>query len=217
MLDRPGVRVEARKRLDFLENAAAHPLHKGQSGGLMDQTTVLLIDDSDSSLFGLGHALRDRGLQLRFARGAEAGLRALEAERIDVVVCDYIMPGRDGISLLEEVARRFPDTVRILMTAHAGIEVAVEAIHRARVHHFLQKPVDRELLREVVEREAARLGRARSEQRLLQVLRDYPDLRALVEAAGELDQAPERGDEPVSGRFDPPHAERDEGRSPASR
>jgi two-component system repressor protein LuxO len=163
----------------------------------MERTTVLLVDDSESCLFGLGHALRDRGLQLRFAKGAEAGLQALEQERIDVVVSDYLMPGRDGIEFLEEVARRHPDTVRVLMTAHTGIEVAIEAIHRARVHHFLQKPIDREALRAVVEQGAARLFRERSERRVLAVLRRHPELLALVEAAGDRDGATLDADEPL--------------------
>jgi two-component system repressor protein LuxO len=161
----------------------------------MERATVLLVDDSESSLFGLGHALRDRGLQLRFAKGAEFGLQALEQERIDVVVSDYLMPGKDGIEFLEEVATRYPDTARVLMTAHSGIEVAIEAINRARVHRFLQKPIDREALRAVVEECTAQLLRQRSEQRILSVLRHHPDLRALIEATGERDQAPDDGDE----------------------
>ncbi len=163
----------------------------------MERATVLLVDDSEFSLFGLGHALREQGHQLRFAKGAEAGLRALEQERIDVVVSDYIMPGQDGIEFLEEVAERYPDTARVLMTAHSGIEVAIEAINRARVHRFLQKPVDREALREVVEQCAARLFRERGEQRLLAVLRRHPDLQALIEVTGERDEAPADADEPL--------------------
>jgi two-component system repressor protein LuxO len=166
----------------------------------MARTTVLLVDDSESCLFGLGHALRDRGLQLRFAQGAEAALRALEQERVDVVVSDYFMPGKDGIEFLEEVAARYPDTVRVLMTAHTGIEVAIEAINRARVQHFLQKPVDREALRAVVEQGAAWLLRERSEQRVLTALRKHPDLLALVEATGDWDGALAAPDEPLAGR-----------------
>jgi two-component system repressor protein LuxO len=167
----------------------------------MERTTVLLVDDSESCLFGLGHALRDQGHLLRFAKGAEAGLRALEQERIDVVISDYIMPGQDGIEFLEEVATRYPDTARILMTAHTGIEVAIEAINRARVLHFLQKPIDCEALRAVVDQASARLDRERREQRILSVLRHHPDLRALIEATGERDAAPEDLDEPLTGEF----------------
>jgi DNA-binding NtrC family response regulator len=167
----------------------------------MDNATVLLVDDSESSLFGLGHALRGQGLQLRFAKGPEAGMRALEQERIDVVVCDYIMPEQDGIEFLEAVAERYPDTARILMTAHTGIEVAIEAINRARVHRFVQKPIEREALREVIEQCAARLFRQRGEQKVLQVLRRHPDLRALIEATAERDDAYGDADEPLTGEF----------------
>jgi two-component system repressor protein LuxO len=167
----------------------------------MERPTVLLIDDSESTLFGLGHALRGQGLQLRFAKGSVPGLAALEQERIDVVICDYLMPGQDGIQVLEQVAERYPDTARVLMTAHVGIEVAIEAIHRARVHHFLQKPVDREALKSVIEECLHRLVRERGEQRLLAVLRRHPDLRALVEVTGERDEVREEQDEPLTGEF----------------
>jgi DNA-binding NtrC family response regulator len=163
----------------------------------MERTTVLLVDDSESSLFGLGHALRELGLQLRFAKGAAAGMQALEQERVDVVVSDYIMPVTDGIQFLEEVSVRYPDTARILMTAHAGIEVAIEAINRARVHRFLQKPVDRQALRAVIEQCSARLFRERKEQQLLEVLRHHPDLRALIEAVAEREAHAEDADEPL--------------------
>jgi DNA-binding NtrC family response regulator len=179
---------------------AAHPSGWGL---FMERTTVLLVDDSESSLFGLGHALRDLGLQLRFAKGAAAGIQALEQERIDVVVSDYIMPVTDGIQFLEEVAARYPDTARILMTAHAGIEVAIEAINRARVHRFLQKPVDRQALRAVIEQCSARLFRERKEQQLLEVLRHHPDLRALIEAVADREAHAEEADEPLpTGSFD---------------
>jgi len=161
----------------------------------MERATVLLVDDSESCLFGLGHALRDQGLQLRFAKGAAAGMMALEQEQIDVVISDYVMPLKDGIQFLEEVASRYPDTARVLMTAHTGIEVAIEAINRARVHHFLQKPIDREALRAVIGQCSARLFRSRREQRLLAVLRAHADLNALIEAVairgGSIQEAEE--------------------------
>jgi hypothetical protein len=65
------------------------------------------------------------------------------------------------------------------------------------VHHFLQKPVDREVLRAVVEQGAARLVQERSEQRILAVLRKHPDLRALLEATGDWDGTMAEPDEPL--------------------
>jgi len=166
----------------------------------MERATVLLVDDSESCLFGLGHALRDMGLQLRFAKGADSAMQSLEQERIDVVVSDYIMPGRDGIEFLEEVAARYPDTARVLMTSHTGIEVAIEAINRARVHRFLQKPIDREALRDVVAQASARLFRERREQRLLSALRRHPDLQALIEAVAEREALAGGPGDPDAGR-----------------
>ena len=161
----------------------------------MERATVLLVDDSESCLFGLGHALRDLGLQLRFAKGAASAMQSLEQERIDMVVSDDIMAGPGGIEFLEEVAARYPDTVRVLMTSRTGIDVAIEAIDRARVHGLLRKPIDREALRHVVGQASARLFRERREQRLLSALRRHPDLLALIETVAEREaSAGEPGD-----------------------
>jgi DNA-binding NtrC family response regulator len=52
------------------------------------------------------------------------------------------MPGKRGTDLLSTVAKRYPETVRILLTGHSTLDVAVRAINQGEVYRFLTKPCD---------------------------------------------------------------------------
>lgn len=76
-----------------------------------------------------------------FAGSGAAALAALDTEGpFAVVVADYSMPNMDGVTLLAEVKRRAPDTVLIMLTAFAEIDVAVAALHEGHIYRFLRKP-----------------------------------------------------------------------------
>lgn len=133
----------------------------------MEHPRVLLVDDDGSALFGLGHSLRGLGLELFFARSAEEALATLGRERIDVVVTDYRMPGTSGLELLKDVADWYPDTVRLMVTGHADLEVAAEVINRQLVFKLLQKPFDRDAFQLAIQEALAHLALERRSRALL--------------------------------------------------
>ncbi len=101
---------------------------------------VLLVDDEPRVLDGYRRALRRR-YELSFAEGADEALGILESEGpFAVVVSDYQMPGTDGITFLAEIARRTPDTVRMMLTGQADLDVATAAVNDGKVFRFLTKP-----------------------------------------------------------------------------
>jgi DNA-binding NtrC family response regulator len=61
------------------------------------------------------------------------------------------MPGMDGIELLSRVAERSPDTVRVLLTGHADLKAAIDAVNHGDVYRFLTKPCPPEALRQAVD------------------------------------------------------------------
>ncbi len=147
----------------------------------MGQPRVLLVDDEGSVLFGLGHSLRGQGLRLSFARSAEEALGLLDQAPVDVVVTDYLMPGRNGLEFLRDVADWYPDTVRIMLSGRADMGVTVEAINQRLVYRFLQKPVDRLELRQAIQQAYAHLSLERENRRLLALVRSSPELSARLE------------------------------------
>ena len=67
------------------------------------------------------------------------GLRAVETERFDVIICDYGMSGMDGIAFLIEAGRRQPDAYLILIAGYPVRQIA-DIAAREGIHECLQKP-----------------------------------------------------------------------------
>ncbi|NTX61323.1 sigma-54-dependent Fis family transcriptional regulator [Myxococcus sp. CA051A] len=105
--------------------------------------TVLLVDDDPAVAKVLGALLSQAGLTTHAARDGKEALAMLERKPVDVVVSDVRMPGMDGMQLLNEVAKGWPDVPVILLTAHGTVPLAVEAM-KAGAADFVLKPFDRE-------------------------------------------------------------------------
>src|ERR1700733_7267240 len=101
---------------------------------------ILFVDDEPNVLDGLRRQLRTL-YDVRTATGGAAGLIVLESEEPFVaVVSDMQMPGMNGAAFLREVRLRAPDAVRLLLTGHADVDAAMEAVNEGHIFRFLRKP-----------------------------------------------------------------------------
>lgn len=123
----------------------------------MDKGRVLIVDDEPTILSGLSE-LFGQEYAVFTSGSAEGALPILESERIEVVLSDYKMPGMDGLSFLIEVKRRYPDIVRILMSAYADMQLVIRAMNEGEVHRFIAKPYKTSELRTML-RECTGLAR----------------------------------------------------------
>jgi two-component system response regulator AtoC len=105
--------------------------------------TVLVVDDDPAVGKVLGALLEQAGIAGSHVGDAVQALAYLRERPVDVVITDLRMPGISGLELLEEIVEHWPDTPVILLTAHATVEVAVEAMRKGAAD-FLRKPFDRE-------------------------------------------------------------------------
>jgi two-component system response regulator AtoC len=122
--------------------------------------SILLVDDEERILKTLGRALRDEGHEVATASNVAEAERLLAERPFDVLVVDHRMPGRTGLDLAGDLAAA-PEPERpqvVMMTAHATIENAIEAMKRG-AYDYLQKPFEVDELLVVV-------ARALAEQRL---------------------------------------------------
>lgn len=126
------------------------------------ERTLLLVDDDAQALAALERVLMEDGYRILTAGSAEQGFGLLAVNRVGVVVCDYRMPGMDGIEFLARVKGLYPDVVRITLTGYPDMEAITAAINRGAVYKFLIKPWDDAQLRESV-REAFRYFEAAAE------------------------------------------------------
>jgi two-component system, NtrC family, sensor kinase len=148
----------------------------------MNRAIVLLVDDDDNLRSSLELALR-RDFEVRTAASAPEAFAILEQEKVDIVVSDHRMPGTTGAEFLRQVADRYPDTERLMLTGHADAEVASDAINRGAVFRFLTKPIDERLLRVIIARAVKHLDVERENRWLRELVSRSPELRAQLENA----------------------------------
>ncbi len=110
---------------------------------------ILIVDDDSSGLEATAEVLKREGHDLFTAEGGRAALQILDAESIDVVITDEMMPDMNGIELLKYVLANYPYTQVILLTAYGSVDSAVEAIQTGAVS-YREKPIRIELLRQTV-------------------------------------------------------------------
>lgn len=112
----------------------------------MPNQKILIIDDEAGILGAVNRTLRREDLTLFTTSSPDEALERISAEKFAVAISDQRMPEIEGSRFLEKVRELSPDTIRIILTGHADIESAVDAINRGSVFRFLTKPwVDDEL------------------------------------------------------------------------
>jgi DNA-binding NtrC family response regulator len=135
--------------------------------------TLLVVDDEQKIRRMLGQALRAEGHEVIEAASGREAQRVLGERSIDVLICDNLMPDMTGLDIIRELAASLPGAERpqiLMMTAHATVESAIEAMKLGALD-YLQKPFEvDELL--VVVRRALDHQRLRSHQRYLLNERD---------------------------------------------
>lgn len=104
---------------------------------------VLLVDDEKEFVESLAKVLRRRGMAVRTAHDGESALAAASGEEFDVIVLDLTMPGMDGVATLKNLRRRDRLTPVLLLSAHAEVARATEALNEGAADYLLKPcPVD---------------------------------------------------------------------------
>ena len=107
----------------------------------MERITVLLVDDEVDFSRVLARRLERRGLNVLTASGADEALEALTKNPVDVSLLDIMMKGRDGIQLLGEIKRQYPEIAVVMLTAHAESDLIISCMAMGACDYLL-KPAD---------------------------------------------------------------------------
>jgi DNA-binding NtrC family response regulator len=132
---------------------------------------VLIVDDEESVRNALRRVLEREGYDIITVGHPTKALEVLEREPVDVLITDERMPGMTGMELLTLVRDRYPDTLRIILTGHADLGVAIQAINQGEIYRFLTKPWDDVELKVTLFLAVERLRLERVNQRLVDMLR----------------------------------------------
>jgi len=101
---------------------------------------VLLVDDEPHVTDALSRHFPMQRFRVLRAESAAEAYRVLDQQPVDVVVSDERMPGESGSQFLASVRRRFPNTIRIILSGQASLQAAVSAINEGEVYRFFLKP-----------------------------------------------------------------------------
>jgi DNA-binding NtrC family response regulator len=132
---------------------------------------ILIVEDEPKMLRLLELNLAEEGYTIFLAADAEAGLRVLRQEPIDLVLTDLKLPGMSGLGLLQEIKQLSASLPVVVMTAYGTVETAVEAM-KAGASDYVLKPFSLEEIKLIVRKE-------------LQVHRLIEENRSLREALGK--------------------------------
>ena len=133
---------------------------------------LLFVDDDRTAATTLCALFRRRGHETRAAHGASEALAMLAETPAELVVTDLRMPGMDGLGLLRELHRRWPETAVIVATAFGSVEAAVEAMQLG-AFDFVTKPLNMDELGLKVQRALGGQALERQVERLNARLASY--------------------------------------------
>jgi DNA-binding NtrC family response regulator len=102
---------------------------------------VLVVDDHAAAREAVADVLRQADYELATCASASEALARLNGQTIDVIVTDLQMPGMNGLEFIREIARRRLNVQVLMITAHASIASAVEAM-RLGAFDYIEKPFD---------------------------------------------------------------------------
>jgi len=136
--------------------------------------SVLIVDDEPSVLLETSTALK-RQYEVLTAASAEEAEKILNQERVDLLLTDLRLPGKDGLGLLETARSVNPDLPVVIMSGHGTIEEAVRAT-RLGAADFVEKPFGPERLQVTIERALE----------LRELKRENESLRSMAGVADEM-------------------------------
>ncbi len=105
----------------------------------MGKYNILLVDDQQPILDALERIL-GQDYNVFSATNGEDALSIMEREDIALIMTDHRMPGMNGSELLEHTMRKYPNTIRIIVSGYIDQKLLMDAINTAHVHGVVSKP-----------------------------------------------------------------------------
>jgi DNA-binding NtrC family response regulator len=120
-----------------------------ESSHLNVNGTILVVEDQDSARESLAELLRGEGYEVREAADGNVAKDLINKLDVDVILTDLMMPGADGIEVLKHAREVSPQTLIMLMTAHASVDTAVEALRLGAQDYLLKPLIFEDVMRKV--------------------------------------------------------------------
>ena len=133
---------------------------------------IWIAEDDDEFRETLGKSLTRDTREIRlFPNGGEL-VKVLERDpSFDIIIADLLMPGVDGLQVLEKAKKCHPEGVVIIMTGYASLDTAIQAI-RGGAYDYIRKPFKLDEIEIIVKNACEKIALVRENRRLLQRLKE---------------------------------------------
>ena len=152
----------------------------GNGKNYINKFDIMVIEDNPEILEMLKDTLESvthYNFNTTCVQDAEEAMEILENSSFDLIISDNVLPGMSGMDLLTKVKDQYPSTLRILITGYSDLEVVKDAINRAAVNAYIEKPFGcKELTEKVIE--------ILQEKNILQRRQDLTSLEKIYESDG---------------------------------
>lgn len=112
---------------------------------------ILVVDDEPELRKSVISVLRTRDYQIDEAGDGLRALDKIKSSFYNLVILDVRMPGMDGLTVLKKIKEEYPEIIVVILTAHANIRDAIEAIKEG-AYNYLEKPIDQEGILQLVDK-----------------------------------------------------------------
>ncbi|EKD82616.1 MAG: response regulator receiver protein, partial [uncultured bacterium] len=151
----------------------------------MNKQSILVVDDEKNIRLTMMQALETLSFNITTAVNGEEALQILKERPVDLVFLDLKLPGMNGMEVLQQIKSNWPNTRTIIITAHATVEHAVEAMKYGAVD-FIQKPFSikeiRELATSVINRQVTNESNTVDYPSLISITRQKINEHNFIEA-----------------------------------
>jgi len=137
---------------------------------------ILIIDDEETLCYFLKESLEEKGYQAVTAHTAGEGLKVAARQQTDLVLLDLKLPDGNGLDVLGEIRKTDSDLPVIVLTGHAAVESAVQAM-KLGAYDYLEKPIN---LAQLTAGVAAALESRRERSAAVQSRADVPGAGSVV-------------------------------------
>lgn len=129
--------------------------------------TVLFVDDEPSILRSIKRIIHKTNINMLMANSGAEALELFAENDITMIVSDMKMPNMSGAELLEQVAKKYPDTYRVILTGFADLDSIMQAVNQGGIHRYIQKPWDNQDLLLTI-KDGLQFARLQRENKILQ-------------------------------------------------
>ncbi len=147
---------------------------------------ILVVDDEATQREALAGFIAKKGYGVLTAGSGDEAVETVRSEPVDLVITDYRMTGKDGLTVLREVREINPEVDVIIVTAYGSIESATQAMKEGAVD-YLTKPIDLDQLEIVVEKVLEHRQLVSENRELRRRLEEKVRPEGIISASGEME------------------------------